>query len=75
MPAYTYECEKCGNAFDVRRSMTDDSTVVCVTCRSKRVRRVYQALAMVGASASGATGSQTYDAGSSCSSPGACGCC
>ena len=74
MPAYTYECEKCGDVFDIRRSMTDDSPVVCTSCRSKRVRRVYHALAMVGASSSASSESQpAYDAGASCCG-GACGC-
>ena len=58
MPAYTYECEQCGDVFDIRRSMTDESPVVCTSCHSKRVRRVYHALAMVGASSSGGGESQ-----------------
>ena len=74
MPAYTYECETCGDVFDIRRSMTDESPVVCTSCHSQRVRRVYHALAMVGASASGGGDSQpAYDAGSSCCGS-ACGC-
>ncbi len=74
MPAYTYECEKCGDVFDIRRSMTDESPVVCTTCRSKRVRRIYHALAMVGASSSGGGESQpAYNVGSSCCG-GSCGC-
>ena len=48
MPAYTYECETCEDVFDVRRSMTDDSPVVCTTCAGSRVRQVYFAPAMVG---------------------------
>ena len=53
MPAYTYECETCGDVFDVRRSMTDDSPVVCTVCAGSRVRQVYYAPAMVGRSSSG----------------------
>jgi len=53
MPAYTYECETCEDVFDVRRSMTDDSPVVCTTCAGSRVRQVYYAPAMVGRSSSG----------------------
>ncbi len=74
MPAYTYECDKCGDIFDVRRSMADESPVVCTTCRSRRVQRVYHALAMVGASSSGSSESPaSYDAGGCCGG-GACGC-
>ena len=53
MPAYTYECQTCEDVFDVRRSMTDDSPVVCTSCASSRVRQVYYAPAMVGRSSSG----------------------
>ncbi len=53
MPAYTYECEKCEDVFDVRRSMTDESPVVCTACASSRVRQVYYAPAMVGRASSG----------------------
>ncbi|MYD94061.1 MAG: zinc ribbon domain-containing protein [Chloroflexi bacterium] len=55
MPAYTYECETCQDVFDVRRSMTDDSPVVCTMCASSRVRQVYYAPAMVGRSSSGSS--------------------
>ena len=37
MPAYTYECETCGDVFDIRRSMTDESPVVC-TVLSQQAR-------------------------------------
>lgn len=74
MPAYTYECEKCGDVFDIRRSMTDESPVVCTSCRSKRVRRVYHAFAMVGASSSSSVESQpTFDVRAGCC-VGVCGC-
>ena len=55
MPAYTYECQTCEVVFDVRRSMTDDSPVVCTSCASSRVRQVYYAPAMVGRTSSGST--------------------
>lgn len=74
MPAYTYECEKCGDVFDIRRSMTDESPVVCTSCRSKRVRRIYHAPAMVGASSSGSGESApAFAAGTRCRG-GFCGC-
>ena len=56
MPAYTYECEMCEDVFDVRRSMTDESPVVCTSCASSRVRQVYYAPAMVGRASSGSAG-------------------
>ena len=75
MPAYTYECHKCGDVFDVRRGMTDESPVVCTTCRSTLVLRVYHALAMVGASSSGSSESMpSFDAGAGGCCGGACGC-
>ncbi len=79
MPAYTYECETCQDVFDVRRSMTDDSQVVCTTCAGSRVRQVYYAPAMVGraSSASASRAQAANDAyrnggGGSCGS--SCGC-
>ncbi len=78
MPAYPYECDKCGDAFEIRRAMSDDSPVVCTACGSKRVRRVYHAFAMVGAGSSGAPEASANDAymsgGGGCCGGGACGC-
>ena len=79
MPAYTYECDKCGDVFDVRRGMADESPVVCTTCHSKGVRRVYHALAMVSggevSSGSSSGSSAAFEAGTSgCCSGGMCGC-
>ncbi len=77
MPAYAYTCKKCGDAFEIRRSMSDESPVVCMLCGSKRVRRVYQALAVVGAasgrSASPSAANDAYSGGGGCCG-GACGC-
>ena len=78
MPAYTYQCETCEDVFDVRRSMTDDSPVVCTSCAGSRVRQVYYAPAMVGraSSASPSQASAANDAymggGGGCGS--SCGC-
>lgn len=32
MPTYEYECEKCGNHFDVFQKMTDNPVSVCPKC-------------------------------------------
>ena len=77
MPAYTYECETCEDVFDVRRSMTDESPVVCTACASSRVRQVYYAPAMVGRASSGSAGqaqaaNDAYMGGGGCGS--FCGC-
>ena len=73
MPAYAYICKKCAEAFEVRRAMTDESPVICSTCGSRRVRRVYQALALVGApSTRGGSGESAASDGGCCG--GACGC-
>lgn len=73
MPAYTYECESCEDVFDVRRSMTDDSPVVCTVCAGSLVRQVYYAPAMVGRSSSG-TASRTQAANNAYMSGGGGGC-
>ena len=79
MPAYTYECETCQDVFDVRRSMMDESPVVCTTCAGSRVRQVYYAPAMVGRSSSAsasqaktATDAYMNGGGGGCGS--SCGC-
>jgi putative FmdB family regulatory protein len=76
MPAYPYACEKCGDAFEIRRGMTDESPVVCTACGSRRVRRVYHAFALVGGSSSSGPSADADDfpVGGSCCGAGGCGC-
>lgn len=35
MPTYDYECSKCGHAFEVFQSMTDEPRKRCPQCRGK----------------------------------------
>jgi len=32
MPTYDYKCKKCGNKFELFRSIQDESTVTCPVC-------------------------------------------
>ncbi len=40
MPTYSYACQECGHAFDIRQSFTDDSLTVCPACSAPRLRKV-----------------------------------
>ena len=40
MPTYSYACQNCGHAFDIRQSFTDDSLTVCPECGEARLRKV-----------------------------------
>lgn len=40
MPTYSYACQECGHAFDIRQSFTDDSLTVCPHCGEARLRKV-----------------------------------
>ncbi len=40
MPTYSYACQECGHAFDIRQSFTDDSLTVCPECGEPRLRKV-----------------------------------
>ena len=47
MPIYEYECIKCGERFELRRSIADcDSEVRCPKCGTKYPRRVLSVFAM-----------------------------
>ncbi len=42
MPVYEYECLKCGEKFDLRRSIADsDSEIRCLKCGTEHPRRVF----------------------------------
>jgi putative FmdB family regulatory protein len=34
MPTYDYRCKQCGARFEVKRGMTDESSVLCAKCQS-----------------------------------------
>ena len=41
MPIYVYECESCHNRFEIKRSLSDDSKVICPDCGSDFVFKVF----------------------------------
>ena len=46
MPIYEYECTKCGEKFELRRSMSDnDAEVICPGCGEKNAQRVFSTFA------------------------------
>ena len=47
MPIYEYECTKCGERFELRRSIADsDSEIRCPNCGAEYPRRVLSVFAM-----------------------------
>jgi putative FmdB family regulatory protein len=46
VPTYSYACQECGHAFDIRQSFTDDSLTVCPECGG-RLRKVFSAVGVV----------------------------
>ncbi|HET9634051.1 MAG TPA: zinc ribbon domain-containing protein, partial [Terrabacter sp.] len=40
MPTYSYACQNCGHAFDIRQSFSDDALTVCPECGEPRLRKV-----------------------------------
>ena len=47
MPIYEYECRKCGEKFELRRSIAEnDSKVECPKCGTEDPRRVFSVFAM-----------------------------
>jgi putative FmdB family regulatory protein len=40
VPTYSYACQECGHAFDIRQSFSDDSLTVCPECGAPRLRKV-----------------------------------
>ena len=43
MPAYEFECEKCGRVFVIERSMEARAKPSCQKCRSKAVHQRFSA--------------------------------
>ena len=42
MPIYEYECEKCGQKFEMRRSIADsDREIRCPNCGETAPRRIF----------------------------------
>ena len=60
MPIYEYKCHKCGERFELRRSMSDsDRDAKCPKCDAENVRRVVSAFATVCRGGSGASTGST----------------
>ncbi|MDP2917521.1 MAG: zinc ribbon domain-containing protein [Dehalococcoidia bacterium] len=57
MPIYEYECAKCGERFELRRSLADkDSEIQCPGCGEKNPERVFSLFCTVGSSTGGSSG-------------------
>ena len=60
MPIYEYECIKCGERFELRRSIADsDSEVKCPKCGAEEPRRVFSVFATGSSSGTCAPSSST----------------
>ena len=60
MPIYEYECLKCGERFELRRSMSDsDQEVKCPECGAEDPRRIFSTFATSSVSSSYASGAPT----------------
>ena len=47
MPIYNYECKKCGERFELRRSLNDsDEEIGCPRCGVAHPRRVFSLFAI-----------------------------
>jgi len=74
MPVYEYQCQDCGQRFDMLRSMRDaDEPAICKHCKSNQTRRAISAFF---ATSDGRSVTQTVSSGgcSGCSG-GSCGSC
>src|SRR5688572_21569399 len=43
MPWYDFQCESCGNVFELQRSMSDTGKAKCKNCGSTRTVKIYSA--------------------------------
>ncbi|MGB2800319.1 MAG: zinc ribbon domain-containing protein [Dehalococcoidia bacterium] len=60
MPIYEYECAKCGERFELRRSIADsDSDTKCPKCSAENTRRVLSVFATGSSSTACAPSSPT----------------
>lgn len=60
MPIYEYECPKCGERLELRRSMSDsDRDVKCPKCGTENVRRVFSTFATTSSGSSCTPSSST----------------
>ena len=68
MALYEYECKKCSNRFDVRRSFSDESDVVCPSCQGQG-QRIFSPVSAI----FNGSGFYTTDSRSSNPAAGSCG--
>ncbi len=47
MPSYDYVCTKCGTEFTVTRSYQEAGQVKCPECRSSKVKKLIQNVAVI----------------------------
>jgi putative FmdB family regulatory protein len=47
MPVYTYHCDNCNHEFDKHQSFSEETLVVCPSCRKHRLRKVYSPAGVV----------------------------
>ena len=46
MPIYEYECENCGERFELRKDINDcDSDIRCPKCGTENLRRIFSMFA------------------------------
>ena len=49
MPMYEYECQSCGEKFELRRSFSDsDEEIKCLKCGEQKVKRAISVFASSG---------------------------
>jgi putative FmdB family regulatory protein len=78
MPLYEYQCGACGERFELLRSLSNASEVVCHRCHSADVKRLLSVFAVHSGTSSRAgsspsSASEGSSAGGCCG--GGCGCC
>lgn len=79
MPAYEYQCQKCGDHFERRQKMSDPEIAACPACGGA-VKRLISGGAGVIAKAAGSASSAACMSGDCCAMPqmgcggGMCGC-
>jgi putative FmdB family regulatory protein len=60
MPIYEYECQACGEKFELRRSISDnDSEIECPRCGTAKPRRVLSLFSKGSSAGSCSPGSST----------------
>ncbi|OQX92328.1 MAG: hypothetical protein B6D58_03505 [candidate division Zixibacteria bacterium 4484_95] len=45
MPIFEYKCNKCGSKFELLRSASDDSGIICPNCGAGDIVKIFSAFA------------------------------